>query len=930
VGLLLAAAAVLVAADPPPPTPAELAQQLADRDFRTREDASKKLWELGESARPALEAALKSKSPEAVRRAKKILDQFNRGIFPDTPKELLDLINQFIADADGNRFDIARKLITFGPKGVAALAQQLRKGFGSAEERDDFFRELQEHLRAVVPGLLFDGKAAEAEALLRLNTYGPALSAQLDYAVFQARRGKGKELVAHMTDVRALPGDVGRGAGTGLLCAYRVTGRRDKLKPLLAELTKEDRGLTALREGLLMDIDDWATLAAEVPDAANSADGLKAFRLRMAGKEKEAAELLAEVKATDHASVGGYALDDGALALLLNGRTEDGIARLKATETAPHVLTDLLAVRLQFRDAMDAITAGLAAQRLAPDDDFDPAGARMTNLYLAKKGRILSQLGQRDAAAQVFAKMSDGLNSYDTRALLQLIKAEVRSGFPDMAAELLGTAQAKYDADGNSSPSYSGQDPYEILFDADADAAIYWWNVLRQSRPKDDGAKRMVAIRRLLVGKLPAAEVKQLLAEAAKFKPLASEGGDRRYVQSATTVTPYRKAVGLAAAQRAVGDTAAAVATLTAYANLLSMSHKPFAPGEEILPDQRFGDRAPGSRQWVFGVDESFRLWLDLSELLIAQKKPTEAAAALLDGWRLDPQNGLLLYFSGRALVRAGDAKEGDRRIALSHEVSLANSRYRGRFLEELVNRGEPAADIRAERDAARLSTWLTEGNTGNVWNQIARASATLKDYPEAASANRRAIHYVLRTPGVTYVEGYAYVNVLATVKGYEARQLLAAGKTDAAVAAAREALVLLPTYTELVIGLAQGLDKAGRTADADALFRQTWDAFGTVIKGNPDTAWARHSAAWLAAGCRRELDAALAYSKKAVELEPDSKSHRSGLAETHFRKGDRATAVAVMTKLVAEDRHNHFFRRQLDRYKTTPFDSPLPDGDDD
>jgi len=329
-------------------------------------------------------------------------------------------------------------------------------------------------------------------------------------------------------------------------------------------------------------------------------------------------------------------------------------------------------------------------------------------------------------------------------------------------------------------------------------------------------------------------------------------------------------------------------------------------------------------------VDESFRLWLDQSELLIADKKPTEAAAALLDGWRLTPGNGLLLYYSGKALLVAGDEKEGKRRMALAHTVSLAHSNVRGRFLEELLNRGEAAADVKAERDATRLTAWLTEGNNGNVWNQIARASATLKDFGDAAAANRRAIHYVLRTQGVTYVEGYAYVNVLASVRGYEARQLLAQGKHAAALAAARDALVQLPTHTDLVIGMVQGLEKAGKKADADALFRQTWDAFGKVIKEHPDTGWARHSAAWLAAGCKRELDAALVLAKKAVELEPDSKAHRSGLAEVQFRTGDRATAVAGMAALVAEDRRNHFFRRQLERYKTAPFDAPLPDSDDD
>lgn len=933
-GLLLSAVGVLLAADPPkPPAHADLVKQLGDRDFRTREEASKKLWELGEAARPALEAGLKSGSQEVVTRSKKILDKFNRGIFPDTPKELLALIDKFITSPeDANRFETARKLIALGPKGIVALEQQLRKGFGSDDERVGFFSQLQTHLRQVVPLLLFDGKEDEAETLLRLNSYGPMLPAHLDYAMFMARRGKGKELVEKMAEARALPGDVGKAAGIGLLCAYRVTNDRANLKALLGELTKGDRQFSGLREGMLLDIDDWATLADEPPESANSMDGLKAFRLRAAGKVKQADEVLAEVKSNDPAAVGGYSIEEGALALLLNGKTEDGIARLKASETAPHVLTDIQAVRLEFKEAMDVITAGLAAKPPKEMDEDDGRGFRLTSLYQAKKGRILAQLGKRDSAVQVFNQMTEGLNFYDNTAIMQLVKATHRSGFPDLAAEFLGRAQGKYDTDGNRRPfSAYSQDPYEIVFDADQEAAMFWWQVLRETRAKDEPGKRMMTVRKLLANKLPADEVKKLLEEGGRAKLLGPQG---RNPNGGNAVSPFRKAMGVATAQRIAGDTAGAVATLLKAAE----DQKKVGPRVGVidvraLDDDPLDPSEPGGRQWVFGVSEAFRLWQDLGEYLVELKKPKEAAAALLDGWKQAPQNGLLLYYSGRALLQTNDAadtKEGKRRIALSHVVSLANARTRGRFLEELVNRGEPAEDVRAERDGTRATAWLPEDSNGNVWNQLGRASAQIKDFAGAVDASRRAIHYVLRNSGVTYVEGYAYVNVLATLRGFEARQLLAEGKPAEAMVAAREALVLLPTHTELVIGLVQGLDKANRKADADALFRQTWDAFAGVLKNHPDSAWARHQSAWLAAGCRRELDTALTHAKKAVELEPDSKSHRSGLAEVSFRKGDREKAVELMTKLTTEDRRNHFFRRQLERYKTAPFDAPLPDNDDD
>lgn len=78
---LLALAAVVVAADPPlratplgdANTAARWAAQLGDRDYQTREQASKELDALGEAALPALEKVLTAGNPEAVRRAAAVI-----------------------------------------------------------------------------------------------------------------------------------------------------------------------------------------------------------------------------------------------------------------------------------------------------------------------------------------------------------------------------------------------------------------------------------------------------------------------------------------------------------------------------------------------------------------------------------------------------------------------------------------------------------------------------------------------------------------------------------------------------------------------------------------------------------------------------------------------------------------------------------------
>jgi tetratricopeptide (TPR) repeat protein len=324
-------------------------------------------------------------------------------------------------------------------------------------------------------------------------------------------------------------------------------------------------------------------------------------------------------------------------------------------------------------------------------------------------------------------------------------------------------------------------------------------------------------------------------------------------------------------------------------------------------------------------VDEGFRPWADLGDLLTEQGKHKEAAAWLEKGWRKAPDNPILLYLNGRALVRAGDATEGKRRMDLAHVVPLGNVPLRGRFLEELVNRGHAAA-MRTEIVRIRDTAWSLGGSSvGNVWNQVGRAGVVLKEYATAADAQQRGMHFVLKTSGILYVEGYAYANVPALVRGLDARHLLTQGKVKESLAAADESLAIVPTHTETLIGLVHELDKRGHPAEAEAAFRRGWDAYAAAIKANPKSVWLKYSAAWLAAGCRRELDAAKRYAAEATAAEPSHRGYRECLAEVSFRTGDRAKATEVMTALAAEDYRNWHLKRQLTRYMSGAIDSPLP-----
>jgi len=909
-------AALAYAGEPVAVSPEELAKDLGSPNFRAREAATKALWKMGEKARPALEATAQGTNVEAATRAQSILDKFEWGIFPDTPPELLEKITAFRSGVYRDQVEVVFALLKRGPETLPTLRALLRKDFAAVPENPGFnprqgvFETLNVELRRSVPALLRAGKPEEAEELLSLQILGPVSAGQLDYATFAVLRGRASQALARVeAERRKRPNDF----VLPLLFLYRATGEVKKAKAMLENLA-DDANAPNLREGFYQDIDDWAALCEQPFQDANSPLGLKAYRLRLAGKTKEAAEVLESAKTEPPGEGGGLRIDENAMALLLNERPDDGIERLKSIRSAPHVLADLLVARLEFQKALDVITAGLK-DKVEPNDPLDDevvVSTQLKMLYSLKRGRILAQLGKRDAASQVFAGLNDDFKAFSQFHVTQAVKAEVRSGFFDLAAELVGRTQAEQEKNDirNIRGGYGSQEPYEILFDADADAAKHWWGVMKKSKPAEDPGQRMRDVRDLLIGKMPKTKLEGWIkTAAAETKP------DLRSVEG------FQWAMGLSAAYRMANDPKNAIATLAAVAD--AWTEKSSNDAESWIGDL-------GTRSWVFGVDEKFRLWLDLGDLLMSEGKFEEAAKRYEKGWKRYPDNPVPLYLAGVATAKAGNAEEAKKIREASFLVALGNARTRGRFLEELITRGAPHADIKLARDSARQCAWSNEQNIGNVWNQIGRASILLKDYATAVEANRRAIYYVLRTQGVAYVEGTAYLNVPVLLRSLTARQLLAEGKVPEAMEAARASLAIMPTHTEVVLGMVPELDRLKKTKEADELFQRVWKPFSKIATDNPESGWARYNAAWVAAGCHRELEQALVYAKKAVETEPTNRSFRECLAEVQFRMGQRDPAVKIAAELFAEEPRNWHYQRQMERYKTAAFDSQLPDGADD
>src|SRR5262249_44272012 len=138
-------------------------------------------------------------------------------------------------------------------------------------------------------------------------------------------------------------------------------------------------------------------------------------------------------------------------------------------------------------------------------------------------------------------------------------------------------------------------------------------------------------------------------------------------------------------------------------------------------------------------------------------------------------------------------------------------------------------------------------------------------------------------------------------------------------------AVLAVEPNIELAIDLVPELTRRGHKKEADDLFARVSAPHEAACREYPKSAWQHNNTAWLAVRCRRDLDAALEHARKAVELEPDSAGNLDTLAEVHFQRGDKDKAVELMTKCVAMEPRNGYFRNQLKRMRAGDRDAELP-----
>jgi tetratricopeptide (TPR) repeat protein len=917
--VVLIAGLALAAPEPTPapqgPKPEEIQKAIADLAsprFAVREKASKVLWEAGAVAEPALRAAAKSPDEETANRAKAILDKFDWGLYPDTPAEVVKLIEKFRGGDANVRQEAVGELMKVRPPRFATLRKLIVNEHDETARRQ-MYESMAFQAREAVPALILAGQLDEAGKLLEVCVSPNTPNSLTDYAAFHYLRNSVPAAVQRMEALRKGSEADAQRATEALVYLYRV--RRDwPAARKMAELSHN----RDLQNDLAWEASDWKALAEGFgPSMPLEADdrGARAAYHRLAGNRAKYEELIGELR-KDLAGVEG---DDAtarelAHALLLNGEGAEAIAVLKDRyKRGADLVFDLLCAQLKFHEAF--AYADRAAKELAKDED---AGYERDQLAM-RRGRILAALGDRDAATQVFrGVLDDTLAGARDRASVEVVRAAAQSGMRDLAAECAAKAMAHFDKVGQITEHQFLLDP---VFAHRKGVAQVWWWAVRADKPDADPAASMARVLEFADGKADRKKADRLAELILEFRHAPKEDGGR------PPVNDLRVLFGQGAiADYAIAETYRAVGAKDKAEEFYkkAVGAKPGPDFEALVPDlPDDDDLAP--------MPTNYKLLLGYGDFLLAEKRYKEAAAQYRRAWDAAPAQPLALFLHGHARKLAGDAAEGDRLMGLAHWVPLGNEVVRTKFSEDLSKRGFDA-DSRKEMELVVATGWFRTYHVGNVYLRMARIKARQKDFATAAAYYEKDVVSLFRTTA-SFVDPRAYMTVPELARTYRTRALLAAGKVDAALAEARAGLSVMPGNLELAIDLVPDLDRAGRKKEADEIYGRVKAAYEGALKDFGSSPELRNSLAWTMANCNRDLDAAVTHAKKAVEVAPKTAGYIDTLAEVYFRQKDRAKALELMKQCAALEPTNPYYRKQLERFEKKPFDSPLPDeetGDDD
>jgi tetratricopeptide (TPR) repeat protein len=867
-----------------------LIQDLSADEFRSREEASHKLWEIGGAALSALEAVSNGKDPEQAHRARELIWKIQLNLTPETDPAVIHLVEQYFKASPEAKVNFFNEL-----RGKRAWWQMLK--LYASETDVELQQRLQQTLRTTggqqgISGLaviaarekLLLGDAKSAREFLEM---APADAAGL-LALADFHRSQGT-LEAELDRSKKLNDKHGT---AWQLALHRAAGRLEAAK-VSADAAGETK-MSAMISLLRGDPLPWMKLE---PDGRNGDSPLRTAYTALAiqrwqGKPGNPAEdaraILAVKTRSQHERLSAIN------AVFLLGHRELGEAALVRESPLDTFI---------YLEAMELVPEALKALGL------DPAKPDY-NGYVAERFKSFSSINEKgeepdeEAAEEGSGKISPqetelialadflerrGLQTACDDAYLAPLAAMAKAdeeAFVKLLAKFLGVGstlpkpQAASQIARQAATAWAGDKPerwQEVITSiSGGDAGRELWSWLEEINPTAPLSERFDG-----------------------FLALCGIGRDPRHLSQKWQTLGWDHLAKLPLDKRP----AATEGVAKVFENL---------PTDAATYLKLWDLTPPADQEKMHRVAHTSYLstagrWSEAAEFYLKHIKLSGEA-------KQEPQ--LYLIASAAAYLRkAGRIAEAavqDTRVdqlALGNDAASIASAY--------GNCGDYSrAALWWQRAAIQCSLDESE-SFAVILQQLLPELLEQGKWQEAAAAAEAFSQLSVQSQRISY----SSLGVLNFRLQSDLARALANLKTDrpAALALLDQCRTMLPSDGSLADDFFPALRRVGLMKQHDAWFEDSWRRITAVVAQYPDSDNTCNTAAWLAARGQRRLDEAEKLEQHALALNPNQPAYLDTMAEIHFVKGNREKALEWSKLAVNFDPTTPPLRRQQDRFRTAP-----------
>lgn len=861
----------------PAPSPAPPAEQapsaealianLASEQYRVREEATRKLWEMGTEVLTPLKAAMQGDDPEIAFRASGLVRNIEHHITPETDPAMIELVERYFKANTEDKKDILTQI-----KMRRGWHQYLKLYETETDQgvRDDMIAEV--HVISIVAARekLAEGKAAEALKFLELAPRDN--QSLMSIAAFHRAQGT---LDEELTRAKAMPGADGALYRAAL---YRTAGNLDEARKAALEGNNENLAAElALHQG------DPLPLLELIGKRKNDEPLQAAYLTAVTRKWRGEAALDSDIEQFSRmvSSKDEETRNAGMAALFLLGK--HGPAEAALAKTSPLLAASHFQSVQRIPEALAAMGleplkpdyTGWAAKRfarIAGDED----GSSIATDELMHMAAMLTQLGLQSELVSAFEKPMLSLAEEDEdtffAVLERLFSPSVNGGLAaDLGREIGGRWAGADGGRWRTVVSLAFQDNEPIMD---------WWDWTAELDPKATPGERFDAMLAML------SYIRDPKRIGPKWIKLAWQAVEKAPEGQRTK---FLKRISLMSTRDA--------------ANALKAWDK--------LPEDERGDSIQSPFQ---GLAASGR-WLDATEVFkaIIKRDIKEGSG----GGRI-----FLHAYVASSFRKAGKEKEAAEHDDVVEKLALGDwyTAYQN-YLGYNYGGDTKRAAIWLERAVreAPIENLRDSGPQGDPLGEYADLLLEQGQWRESAALAEFAALRTLRQDAVDQSPEALLLHRLKVDLPYA----LAILEKDRAgsLRLLADCHGLFPGGGSLADFFYPSVRKAGLIKQHDEWFEASWKLFQDQIDTYPASDHLRNGAGWLAGRAARRLDEAEKDMTEALTLNPDQAAYLDTMAEVHFAKRDRKTAVKWSAQAVNyAPLNDNMIRHQYERFANDPF----------